>query len=659
MSNNNPINLPFSLIDGDAFPWEITADGELEYGRIAANSDTGEQYFQSYGGLYNNFYSYHSADAYTEDNGREVVVAPRYLGNGYGGDSEISLSRKVYVSENSGFVRILDIVKNTYSEPWQYDHRVYNNSYNLPSNITKTSSGNSKLNLDDNWLVLDSISDNNTSDIVRVIAGTGGYRPYQVSNGNSSDVIYRLQLAPGETQIVMHFIARTSDVATALAKGDQLALLGMNALAGMTEEEKRQVINFSTGFNNKLPPDLIVESAQILLGEVPISDGNISVTLNVKNQGSGALLEDISRGTVYISDDNKLDENDRAIYSWSQYLENSMMPNTSYEITESINLSQIKPGHKFLIFEVDGFYGNTSYHYYNEEIESNESNNVLAIPIEVKAPDLDIIEANIENGQPPSEVSWGQKISVSWSVKNQSNNIPAPDNWSDRIYISSDPYFDKQDLSFDIDVEYIDRHTPLAPGATYKIQKNITIPGGSEKYLGSKYLVFVADDFDNQGETDEGNNVYVYPIPIEFKAPDLTITTNPDVSLPPTAIPGQQIPVSWIVTNQGNGAAIANWYDYVYLSNNTTFESWQDTPLTSIAVRTPLATGASYTSEDKVITIPTTAKGPQYLLFVADGYDSWNDILRLHTTSIHFWDLLSPSRIPFIRCTVSQWLCGR
>ncbi|MUH00350.1 hypothetical protein F7734_52015 [Scytonema sp. UIC 10036] len=407
MSNNNPINLPFSLIDRDAFPWEITPDGELEYGHIATYSDSGEQYFQSYGKLSNDYYGYHSADAYTEDNGREVVIDPRYLGNGYGDDLPISVSRKIYVSENSGFVRILDIVKNTYSEPWQYDHRVYNYSHDLPSNITKTSSGDSKLNLDDNWLVLDSISDNNTSDIVRVIAGTGGYRPYQVSNGNTSGVTYRLKLAPGETQIVMHFIARTPDVATALAKGDQLALLNMNALAGMTEEEKSQVINFNTGVNNKLPPDLIVESAQILPGEVPISDGKISVTLNVKNQGTGALLEDRSWGTVYISDDNKLDENDRAIDSWSQYLENSMLPNTSYEITEEIDLWNVKPGRKFLLFEVDPLYGNNFYSYNNEEIESNESNNILAIHIEVKAPDLDIIEANIENGDPPREVSWG------------------------------------------------------------------------------------------------------------------------------------------------------------------------------------------------------------------------------------------------------------
>ncbi|MUH00351.1 hypothetical protein F7734_52020 [Scytonema sp. UIC 10036] len=181
-------------------------------------------------------------------------------------------------------------------------------------------------------------------------------------------------------------------------------------------------------------------------------------------------------------------------------------------------------------------------------------------------------------------------------------------------------------MFFGIYEEDIDKQ-PIAPGATYNIQKNITIPGGSDQYLGSKYLVFVADYSDDQGETNEGNNAYVYLTPIEFKAPDLTITTNPNVPLPSTAIPGQQIPVSWSVTNQGNGTALADyWYDGIYLSSDRDFQSWLDTPLggETINNQTPLAADASYTIKDKVITIPTTAKGPQYLLFVADRSGSWS-----------------------------------
>ncbi|MUG93294.1 hypothetical protein F7734_12990 [Scytonema sp. UIC 10036] len=735
MSNNNPINLPFSLIDGDAFPWEITADGELEYGRIATNSDTGEQYFLSYGKLSNDYYGYHSADAYTEDNGREVVIAPRYVGSGYGGDLPISVSRKIYISENSGFVRILDIVTNTYSQRWTYDFTVDNDLPYLQSNVVNTSSGDDILTLDDNWLVVDGIyqegSLNNTFDMLQVIAGSGGYRPFKVYTSSGADFTYKLDLAPGETQIVMHFIARNSDVATALAKGDQLALLGMNALAGMTEEEKSQVINFDTGVNNNVPPDLVVLNPNA--PNTAITGQEIAVSWGVKNQGSG-LTSSYWEDNIFISDNTTLDPSDIQLFNQWHSADTPLAVNSSYELTGNIRIPKVTPGQKYLLFVTDGYYndyygiyrgnyqgevnesnnvlavpieieapdlvisspigidsvilgekislswtvtnqsnvsapaswydyvyissdtrfdnndtyvtenftygfdnplaGNASYTINKQNItipitelgdryllfitnksdfqaDTNETNNVFAVPIEIKAPDLQI--STVQAPQAPVEASWGETISVSWSVINQ-GEAAAPAKWYDRVLLSSD-----DELGYDtaIGSKYIDLQTPLAPGASYENTIDITIPNGW--FHGSGHLLFVADgSYNYQGETNEANN-YV-AVPIEIKAPDLKVS---EVQALDTAIPGQSFLVSWTVKNQGNGTAFTDWTDYVYLSSNDTYEYWQDTLLTSesITAQTPLAAGESYEIQNKFITIPTTAEGPQYLLFVTDGYN--------------------------------------
>jgi large repetitive protein len=71
--------------------------------------------------------------------------------------------------------------------------------------------------------------------------------------------------------------------------------------------------------------------------------------------------------------------------------------------------------------------------------------------------------------------------------------------------------------------------TPLAPGASYQITRNLTIPGTAA--LGAQYLLFVTDASKQQSESDDGNNVHA--VPLTIGAPDLTFAS------PPTA-PRQQ-----------------------------------------------------------------------------------------------------------------------
>ena len=51
--------------------------------------------------------------------------------------------------------------------------------------------------------------------------------------------------------------------------------------------------------------------------------------------------------------------------------------------------------------------------------------------------------------------------------------------------------------------ELIQDQTPLAAGASYTISRNVVIPSTA---TGSRFLLFVTDAFDYQGEADESNN---------------------------------------------------------------------------------------------------------------------------------------------------------
>jgi RHS repeat-associated protein len=106
--------------------------------------------------------------------------------------------------------------------------------------------------------------------------------------------------------------------------------------------------------------------------------------------------------------------------------------------------------------------------------------------------------------------------------------------------------------------------------------------------------------------------------PVSTNLPDL-IGSVPNNNAPLIVNLGETISLNWTVTNQGQASALNNWYDRVYISDDTTVDDgdllltqeWIDTP-------TPLEVGNSYTIE-KNVTILNTSPGQRYLLFAVDG----------------------------------------
>jgi Ca2+-binding RTX toxin-like protein len=149
--------------------------------------------------------------------------------------------------------------------------------------------------------------------------------------------------------------------------------------------------------------------------------------------------------------------------------------------------------------------------------------------------------------------------------------------------------------------------------------------------------IVVANGANLNYETNSSHNIIVRTRDIGGLTHDksFTITINnvpePDLSItataPDTANLGETIQVSWTVTNQGDGVALADWADYVYLSDDTELDlDGSDKLLTirTIDVQTPLVPhgeGTEGTYEQLLVnvTIPETATtGSKYLLFVTN-----------------------------------------
>ncbi|MGB3654095.1 MAG: CARDB domain-containing protein, partial [Rivularia sp. (in: cyanobacteria)] len=242
------------------------------------------------------------------------------------------------------------------------------------------------------------------------------------------------------------------------------------------------------------------------------------------------------------------------------------------------------------------------------QIELDETNNVYAsqpitLVFSTSKPDLTITATASQTKTVP-----GGSTEVSWTVTNTSTDIPALADWFDYVYISEDDQLDNSDTP--INFKSAAQKTPLAPGESYTFQENVTLPN----ITGDRYLLFVVDGNNNQIETDENNNVYT--IPIKLRSPDLLVS---DTTAPDSAILNQPFTVSWQVTNQEDIEASADWFDYVYLSDHTIFDS-SDISLgsNSAAPYIPLASNASYIIERDITISDTSKQGKRYLLFVTD-----------------------------------------
>jgi len=211
----------------------------------------------------------------------------------------------------------------------------------------------------------------------------------------------------------------------------------------------------------------------------------------------------------------------------------------------------------------------------------------------------DLIVRNTSN---PSSASVGSTIQLTYEIENQ-GNASAGYSYT-KFYLSRDLSLGSEDifLGYD-DVSNI-------PSGYYS-PESTTLTIGNSVAVGTYYLVYQADGYENVAETNESNNAVAGTINIT-KA-DLIIQ---NAIAPTSASVGSTIQLDYQVKNQGVGSAVASQTNF-YLSKDKILSS-DDTdfgynPISSIAA-------GSYLSKSTTITIGNSiATGNYYLLYRADS----------------------------------------
>jgi len=183
-----------------------------------------------------------------------------------------------------------------------------------------------------------------------------------------------------------------------------------------------------------------------------------------------------------------------------------------------------------------------------------------------------IVDLQVTDIQAPAEGWSGQNAEVTWTVTNSGTGDESG-SWYDRVYLSSD----NQSGSDDTYLGEFEISGDLAAGATYQRTETVKVPDGIE---GDYYICVYTNIYGSVSWYDYGiyeynsegtaftNNQLVDDLPIAVHLslyPDLQVT---DIQAPAEGWSGQNIQVSWMVTNSGTGNASGTWYDYMYHSSD-------------------------------------------------------------------------------------------
>ncbi len=359
---------------------------------------------------------------------------------------------------------------------------------------------------------------------------------------------------------------------------------------------------------NITPADL----APVVLQAPSVINGpphpQVTIVWGTTNQGVGAALGAWYDG-LFLSTNSFLDSS--AMWVEWNGLTGPLPPGSTQFQTNAVRLPVTQSGNYYFLFHSDA---------QNSIYESNENNNLLAMPVTFNAQPPDLAPVALQAPASLTALPY-PTINVVWGVTNQGAGEALayyyPDfYWYDELYLSTSN-------SPDGGTHLLTQSEtgPVPSGGSYWRTNSVQLPITQS---GAYYLVFRTDINNAVLEARTNNNVMVVPITLTITPPDLApvVFQAPGVV---TAPPNPSVTFSWTVTNQGSGAAIGQpyWRDQILLSTNLVLDS-SATKVASFYENEPVSPGAAYGRTNDV-NVPITRSGTYYVFFQADSDDSLHE----------------------------------
>jgi parallel beta-helix repeat protein len=295
--------------------------------------------------------------------------------------------------------------------------------------------------------------------------------------------------------------------------------------------------------------------ANLAVSPDPASGKPVTITFEVTNIGEARTSATYWQDGIYLSNDNRLSQDD---YFLGELRGNSLNPTEKYTSNGEITLPNGISGTYYLFVLTDRTKANRN--------EILHSNNQTSIPVLIElspSPDLNLVDVGL-----PSEIYLGQRFDVAYQVENIGEADIDGSRWFDAVYINNAPV-----LAGARQLGSISKNQPLAINTQYESQVSVQVPIG---YNGNYYLIVLtnsrATDIYEDGRRD--NNVKYIPIFVIVPDPaDLAVTS---IELPETVELGNAVNVDYTIENVGTNVAVGSLRNIAYFSGNNELDASTD-----------------------------------------------------------------------------------
>lgn len=306
---------------------------------------------------------------------------------------------------------------------------------------------------------------------------------------------------------------------------------------------------------------------------------------------------------VLVSDDGQVSEDDVQLVSFNRTM--VLNPDATYTATQTFIVPFTSVGTKHILCVVDV----TSRTYDNDR-----SNNQLTQVVTVSngpLPDLVVTAVDVENALEAGDAYW-----IHFTVTNTGSESTLVNAWTDAFYLSNNATStnNAQRLGSKI------HNGLLLAGESYTDSIQLTIP----YWIQGEYYFLSITDFTNLvfEDANENNNILSTPVTVVTPLPcDLMVS---DLSFPDEAQSGEEIEVSWQLSNVGSNAASGSIKDAVYLSTDNVWSS-DDIMLESAQQYINIPSNGTMTRQMSVL-IQGVTEGDYYVIVRTNIQHALNEV---------------------------------
>ena len=328
-------------------------------------------------------------------------------------------------------------------------------------------------------------------------------------------------LAPGDTYTVnwspsINFVTEV---------GDYYLLIKANRGGFNQLSETDTTDNLYTLPIQVTAPNLIVSDISAPTLVDPSEEIEVSWTVsNIGDVSAPASWED----HLYLSTDETLGGGDLKLGEFRG--QTPLGANDSYTQTRTVKLpNDRESGNYYLLVKTDA---DTNFRGDSEQGETDETDNVRAIPIGIQAPSPDLQVSEIKLTSEQNRIVGGETVSLTWTVTNDSQSATQASEWTDTVYLSTNR---NQEIGPDDYLLDTFTHTgSLDANGSYTETREIQLPEG---VTGDFYFVVKTDsdqqvneqslETNNIGSTNILTNLYI-PVPGTLAFSNATYSVNED-----------------------------------------------------------------------------------------------------------------------------------